>query len=214
MALLSRELVRLDRNVPIDPIGTPAAWAGSIIQQLAELFASLAFARSASGRRASTRATQTGPTASTAAEADYQLVDTPAKLAELVIKLGRAATNQRRHRNDARHAALGRDRRLLVRLRAGRGVLRPGPRPGRRDGARSGRHARRAPAGARKPDIAKIGQNLKYDMIVLRNVGVELAGAAFDTMVASYLLDAGERNHNLDDLASGISTTRRSRSTS
>ena len=51
------------------------------------------------------------------------------------------------------------------------------------------------------PAIAKIGQNLKYDMIVLRNVGVTLAGMAFDTMVASYLLDAGERNHNLDDLA-------------
>jgi DNA polymerase-1 len=52
------------------------------------------------------------------------------------------------------------------------------------------------------PAIAKIGQNLKYDMIVLRVAGVELAGVTFDTMVASYLLDAGERNHNLDDLAS------------
>ena len=30
---------------------------------------------------------------------------------------------------------------------------------------------------------------------------MRLAGAVFDTMVASYLLDAGERNHNLDDLA-------------
>ncbi len=49
--------------------------------------------------------------------------------------------------------------------------------------------------------IAKIGQNLKYDMIVLRSAGVELAGVQFDTMVASYLLDAGERNHNLDELA-------------
>ena len=52
------------------------------------------------------------------------------------------------------------------------------------------------------PDIAKIGQNLKYDMIVLRRAGIEVAGLQFDTMVASYLLDAGERNHNLDDLAS------------
>ena len=51
------------------------------------------------------------------------------------------------------------------------------------------------------PAIEKIGQNLKYDMIVLRAAGVELAGVAFDTMVASYLLDAGQRNHNLDDLA-------------
>ncbi len=51
------------------------------------------------------------------------------------------------------------------------------------------------------PAIEKLGQNLKYDMVVLRSAGVELAGARFDTMVASYLLDAGERNHNLDELA-------------
>ena len=51
------------------------------------------------------------------------------------------------------------------------------------------------------PAVEKIGQNLKYDMIVLRAAGVRLAGVAFDTMVASYLLDAGERNHKLDELA-------------
>jgi DNA polymerase-1 len=51
------------------------------------------------------------------------------------------------------------------------------------------------------PAIEKVGQNLKYDMIVLRAAGVRLAGAAFDTMVADYLLDPGERSHNLDDLA-------------
>ena len=51
------------------------------------------------------------------------------------------------------------------------------------------------------PAIKKIGQNLKYDMIVLRSAGLELAGMHFDTMLASYLLDAGERNHNLDELA-------------
>ena len=51
------------------------------------------------------------------------------------------------------------------------------------------------------PQIGKIGQNLKYDALVLRQLGVRLAGIKFDTMVASYLLDAGERNHNLDELA-------------
>ncbi len=51
------------------------------------------------------------------------------------------------------------------------------------------------------PTVEKVGQNLKYDMIVLRAVGIRLAGTAFDTMVASYLLDAGQRNHNLDDIA-------------
>src|SRR5690606_22623789 len=44
-------------------------------------------------------------------------------------------------------------------------------------------------------------QNLKYDILALRNENIELAGVAFDTMVADYLLDPGERSHNLDDLA-------------
>jgi DNA polymerase-1 len=51
------------------------------------------------------------------------------------------------------------------------------------------------------PDIEKIGQNLKYDIIVLRSAGVAVRGTAFDTMVADYLLNPGERNHSLDDLA-------------
>ncbi len=49
--------------------------------------------------------------------------------------------------------------------------------------------------------IGKIGQNLKYDMIVLRSAGVKLAGLEFDTMLADYLLEAGRRGHKLDDLA-------------
>lgn len=51
------------------------------------------------------------------------------------------------------------------------------------------------------PAIEKIGQNLKYDMSVFRKVGIELAGPLFDTMVADYLLDSGQRNHGIDDLA-------------
>jgi DNA polymerase-1 len=51
------------------------------------------------------------------------------------------------------------------------------------------------------PAVRKIGQNLKYDMIVLRGAGIDVAGVAFDTMVASYLLEAGRRNHSLDELA-------------
>ena len=51
------------------------------------------------------------------------------------------------------------------------------------------------------PSIEKVGQNLKYDYIVLRSAGLRLAGISFDTIVASYLLDAGSRNHTLDELA-------------
>ena len=51
------------------------------------------------------------------------------------------------------------------------------------------------------PKVRKGGQNIKYDMIVLANHGVDLQGVAFDTMVESYVLDPSQRQHNLDLLA-------------
>lgn len=51
------------------------------------------------------------------------------------------------------------------------------------------------------PEARKGGQNIKYDMVVLANHGVDLRGVAFDTMVESYLLDPSARQHGLDVLA-------------
>ena len=48
--------------------------------------------------------------------------------------------------------------------------------------------------------IRKTAQNAKYDVLVLRSMGVELAGLDFDTMLASYVLDPGRRSHGLDVL--------------
>ena len=48
---------------------------------------------------------------------------------------------------------------------------------------------------------AKIGQNLKYDMSVLARAGIVLAGAAFDTMLESYVLDSTATRHDMDSLA-------------
>jgi DNA polymerase I len=52
------------------------------------------------------------------------------------------------------------------------------------------------------PAIGKIGQNIKYDMLVLLNNGIEMEGIAFDTMVGSYMIRA-DGQHNLDALALG-----------
>jgi DNA polymerase-1 len=49
--------------------------------------------------------------------------------------------------------------------------------------------------------VAKVNQNIKYDLLVLRANGVEVRGVAGDPMVADYLLHAGERGHNLEELA-------------
>ena len=51
------------------------------------------------------------------------------------------------------------------------------------------------------PDVPKTGQNLKYDMLVLKTYGIEVQGVAFDTILAAYLLNPGERNLSLDNLA-------------
>jgi DNA polymerase-1 len=49
--------------------------------------------------------------------------------------------------------------------------------------------------------IQKVGQNIKYDLIVLGNAGMPVAGIAFDTMVASYCLSADRMSHSMDSMA-------------
>jgi DNA polymerase-1 len=51
------------------------------------------------------------------------------------------------------------------------------------------------------PGIKKIGQNIKYDWLVLNGCGIALDGVFFDTMVASYLINPSKRAHNLDQIA-------------
>ncbi|MBG0859389.1 MAG: DNA polymerase I [Bacteroidales bacterium] len=50
------------------------------------------------------------------------------------------------------------------------------------------------------PDILKIGQNLKFDIQVLANYGIEVRGPLFDTMIAHYLLEPDMR-HNMNYLS-------------
>lgn len=49
--------------------------------------------------------------------------------------------------------------------------------------------------------IKKIGQNIKYEIIVFKNHGINLSGASFDTMVASYLLNPNKYSHGLNNIA-------------
>jgi len=199
-AILSRELARLDNKVPLAPDWNGARVGGFNHQRLSELFAEFGF-RSLGDRFAKLGGTVEAAAASTWDD-DYQIVDTPAKLSELVATLAKQSLIS--FDTETTHImprwaeivgysfawAPGEAAYVPVRGPVGETVL---------EAATTIEALRPI---LENPTIAKIGQNLKYDMIVLRNVGVRLAGATFDTMVASYLLDAGERNHNLDDLAS------------
>jgi DNA polymerase-1 len=199
IALLSRQLVRLDREVPIVPDWDACRVGGLDHQQLAELFAEYGFRSFL--ERVSRIAPAARPVPTTAEKANYHLVDSPAKLAELVARLAEQpaiSIDTETTHVSPRCAAIvgysfaftpGEAYYVPVRGPAGDTVLDPD----------STREALRPVL--ENPAIRKIGQNLKYDMIVLRAEGVNLAGVTFDTMIASYLLDAGGRSHSLDDLA-------------
>ncbi len=51
------------------------------------------------------------------------------------------------------------------------------------------------------PAVSKLGQNLKYDMSVLANHGIELKGIRFDTMLESYVVNSTGSRHDMDTLA-------------
>lgn len=53
------------------------------------------------------------------------------------------------------------------------------------------------------PDIIKIGQNIKYDLLIMKWAGIELKGHYFDTMIAHYLLEPDLR-HKLDYISESL----------
>ena len=53
----------------------------------------------------------------------------------------------------------------------------------------------------RDPAVPKAAHNLKYDQQVLRRAGIEVTGANYDSMLASFCLDAGRRSHAIDVLS-------------
>lgn len=50
-------------------------------------------------------------------------------------------------------------------------------------------------------EIAKIGQNLKYEIVVLQKYGVSLNGISFDTMIAAHMIDSSRNSYGLDELS-------------
>ena len=197
-ALLSRELVRLDGDVPV-AIDWNAGRVGNINRSnLRELFGQFGFRtlRDKVGSLGGKLVRQ-----EPAFEAEYHIVDTPEALEAFVADL----RNQESFSLDTETTNVWPRWAELVGLsfawKDNEAWYLPVRAP---EGERCLDLTRTL--DALRPiledrEVKKTGQNLKYDVIVLRSAGVNLAGIEFDTMVASYLLDAGERNHNLDDLA-------------
>ncbi len=202
-AFLSKTLVTMKTDVPLPTDWTP--WRPGVpnVPLLLELFAECGFHRFGDDLRALfPAAAQAAGAAAPAQEewrADYRAVTTPEELATFVAALGkqtRVSVDLETTSTQPRLAEIvgyafcwteGEGWYLPVQGPEGEAILDPA-----------------ATLAALKPllenpALAKVGQNLKYDALVLRSHGVNLAGIAFDSMLASYLLEPGERSHGLDE---------------
>ncbi|MEX2139144.1 MAG: DNA polymerase I [Pirellulales bacterium] len=194
-AFASRKLVRLDSYTPIEIPWDEGCCTGFDAEAAMDLFVELGFHTLADKMRAQI------PARRVEWEVRYETIDSPERLEWLVDQLSvqkRVSFDTETTHIAPRFAeivgysfAWNEGESYYIPVRAPEGEQRLDPQQ-TLEALRS---------ILENPAIEKVGQNLKYDMIVLRSAGVNLRGLCFDTMVASYLLDAGERNHNLDELA-------------
>jgi DNA polymerase-1 len=195
-ALLSRKLVKLTDQVPLELDWAEARVGNMDAAALTALCEEFGFRRMTEQL---TALTEPAPTANWTAE--YKTVDTPEKLGWLVGQLEsqtRISVDTETTSTQARWAeivglsfAWQDHEAVYVPIRAPEGQTKLDP-----DTA-----LRSLRPVLENPNIEKIGQNIKYDMVVLRSAGIRLGPVSFDTMVADYLLEPGQRSHSMDDLA-------------
>ena len=221
LARLSRELVTIQRDVPITLDLEALQVRSPDAQRLAELFTELEF-RSLIPRLAALESVRvepraipeppvTAPAGTAPVIADPLIVDDPAVLGAVVTAC-RAATIMAL---DTETTSLDPMRAELVGLSlaiAGRSWYLPFAHVAPDGELAGGTPPRNLPplgsealaplrALLEEARVRKAGHNIKYDWLVLRRSGVELGGVVFDSMLASFVLDPGRRSHALDDLA-------------
>ena len=197
-ALLSRELVRLRNDVPLELDWGSANFSRKDVVELDEMFKEYGL------RRLSERLLGKDPVPEEVPlvwETNYSAITTTEQLQQLVTQLRSSAviafdtettsTSPRLADPVGYSFAWGAGQAAYIPLRAPEGTpLLP----------LAEVNAAIAPVMT-DPLVRKVGQNLKFDIVVLRGQGIEVAGLLCDTMVADYLLDPGRRNHSLDELA-------------
>jgi DNA polymerase-1 len=193
MLLLSRELVTIHTDVPLDPPFAELAPASPDPAAQAALYQRLGFISLLKKVQSAPRPAVTGR--------DFKLVRNEADLAALLAELASAE----RYAFDTETTSLFPLQAELVGMsfstRPGSAWyvpfnLDPPVLPGGRSALLEALLV--VLRDASKP---RIGQNAKYDDLVLAALGLHLPPPSFDTMVASYCVSGTARRHNLDDLA-------------
>jgi len=207
---LSRQLVTIDQNVPLDIDFKDLQVTDFDKSALEKLFHKLGFTRLLNqlGLEPAAPEELFNPTTTTAVSpvaqaesAKYILVDTQSAFEDFLVKLRK----QKKFAIDTETTSIIPMKSQLVGLsfswRAGEGYYLALMAPmGQRHLDREVVITALAPI-LKDPKIKKTGQNVKFDIVVLKRAGLHLEGAYFDTMLASYLIDSTRTRHNLDSLA-------------
>jgi DNA polymerase-1 len=209
-AILSKELVTIDCDVPIEVNYDEFALKKFDNAKLKEIFSELGFNRlltqlglheGSDSVDESQQASGIGhPESTKTINHDYQLIDTQEKFDAFLAELKKQEL-----------FAMDTETTSVVPMRAGLVGINFSWRPNH------GFYLPvKAPLGAKHlgiekirpqlepiladPNVKKIGQNIKYDLLVLLNAQLPVKGIYFDTMVASYCLDPA-RSHSMDKMA-------------
>ncbi len=212
---MGRKLVRLEEHMPLDCTWDAWRLQPMNLPNLLALFEECGFHRYATEVRQEAARERPAPSVNgelfpeaeqralleAAWEADYELVDTPAKFAAFLKRL----SHQKRFVFNIETTVSS----LLDAEIVGYAFSwEPGKAYYVAVRRLQGQPALDAPETLRQlkpilewPQVEKINHNIKDEIIALRRAGIKLAGIAGDAMVASYLLNSGDRNHNLGELS-------------
>ncbi len=185
MAILSRELAVLDTNVPMSIDFEELKIKDPDNARLFELFRDLEF------KALLKDVAPKGTLGST-----YEMVDTPVKYKKLISELKKAKEFAFDFETTSVDPMLARPVGVSFSWKVGHASYIP-----------MNKYFDRDSVIADLKDIfeddaiKKIGQNIKYEYILLAGCGIDLKGISFDTMVASYLLNPSKMNHNLEDIS-------------
>jgi len=210
---LSRKLVTLDRDAPIelsldamrltriDGNAVRPVFAELGFNKLMDVLDSMGVGGRDQGKVDVKAAAQAAGGQTTAADFDYRLVDTPEALDQLIRELAgvkRLSVDTETTGTDPMRAELVG---ISLAWRPGAAVYVPVAGP---LGSRTldvGLLRRKLGPILADESVTKVGQNLKYDMLVLGQAKMPVAGPMFDTLVAAHVLDSTRTTYKLDALA-------------
>jgi DNA polymerase-1 len=203
-AELSKELVTIDCNVPVDVDYDNFELSKFNEAKLKEIFTELGFNRLLAQLGLTADPSPASPDAELAEQKhdtkNYRLIDTQEKFEKFFAELKKQELFAIDTETTSVHAMRADLVGMSFSWQQGQGFYLPIKAPlGSKHLQTEAIRQKLAPILADE-NVKKIGQNLKYDMLVLRNAQMPIKGVHFDTMVASYCLDPG-RSHSMNNMA-------------